>query len=832
MSATYSPPAGMFDEAFQKGVARPHWQEFFKRLDLLGEKEFRKRTSQADEFLDENGVTYGAISDQATTQRPWKLDLIPLILDEPTWQTIERGIAQRTRLYDLLIRDLYGEQKTLREGWLAPETVYAHSGFLLPAIGLHERERSLVYYAAELARSPDGRFWVMADRSDSPMGVGFALENRIISNRTIPHLSKSCQTRKLSPFFVQLKQTLKALSPRKVEHPRIALLSPGPSNPNYFEDVYLARYLSYDLTQGSDLAVRDDFVYLKTLAGLLPVDVLLLRGNESELDPVEFGGGATHGVPGLLQAIRAGNVATVNVPGCGIIEAPVFKSQLPKLCRQLLGEELQLPSIATWWCQIPESREYVFENLRSLVVKPAFTASGGEEIIGADLSAEEIDSLRRRIEQNPHAFVAQELIARSAVPMLSAEGGLQPGHVALRVFAVAGEDGYSVMPGGLVRVSDSSGPMELSIAGGMTSKDLWVLTSEPDEAVSLLPTEHYNVTLKRTSAMFPSRVADDLFWLGRSIEKSDLLARMIRSLLTRIEMSNLTISNESLSLTRALAVIGAIEPGFAIGEMARSLPKLSEAIGSITSDTSQTNGLAQAVSEIMRLSSLVRDWISPETWQQLHRTGTEFFNPLAESSDLGTLADTFDDLILTLASVMGLIDNGMIRGPAWRFLDIGRRIERARTTAVFVRSMIESGKFQDVATLKMIIEISDCQMTYRSRYLDDVQQNAVFDLCVTDITNPRSIASQLNLIADHVDALPNHTNEALRNTEKRLAMAALHAVRMLTSDDLGEKSSRGLISILSQVEGSMRELSKVLEQKYLLHSGTPRQLVDTAGAIS
>jgi uncharacterized alpha-E superfamily protein len=323
-----------------------------------------------------------------------------------------------------------------------------------------------------------------------------------------------------------------------------------------------------------------------------------------------------------------------------------------------------------------------------------------------------------------------------------------------------------------------------------------------------------------------------LFWLGRSIEKSDILSRMIRALLSRIEMSSSTISHESLSLTRALAVIGAIEPGFAIGEMARSLPKLSEAIGSITSDTSQTNGLAQAVSEIMRLSSLVRDWISPETWQQLHRTGTEFFNPLTESHDLGTLADTFDDLILTLASVMGLIDNGMIRGPAWRFLDIGRRIERARTTAVFVRSMIEVGQFQDVATLKMIVEISDCQMTYRSRYLDDVQQNAVFDLCVTDVTNPRSIVSQLNIIADHVDALPNHANEALRNNEKRLAMSALHGVRMLTSDDLGEKSSKGLISVLSQVEESMRELTKVLEQKYLLHSGAPRQLVDNTGAVS
>lgn len=833
MSATYQASPGVYDEAFQKGASRPHWEPFWNRLNRMGREELLRRVRQADEFLDENGVTYGALSDDSANQRPWKLDPVPMIMEEATWKGVEEGIAQRARLYDALIRDLYGPQQSLSEGIIAPESIFSHERYLRPAIGLHNRSRSLTFYAAELARSQDGRIWVMADRSDAPTGIGFALENRIIANRTMSSLRQAYQIRKLAPFFAEFKRTLKSLSPRKVEHPRIALLSAGPSQPNYFEDVYLARYLGFDLTQGSDLAVRNDQVFLKTLAGLVPVDVLVLRGTETAVDSLEFGGGAPHGVPGLLQAIRGGHVATVNTPGCGLIEAPVFMAQLPAACEYFLGESLKLPSIATWWCQRARDREYVFENLRSLVIKPAFSASGGEERIGADLTKHEVEVLRKAIDERPADFVAQELIARSAVPMVSESGTLKPGHIAMRAFAVADKNDYTIMPGGLIRASKSSGPMELSIAGGETSKDLWIITSEPDRSDSLLPGAHSNVPLKRTSATFPSRVADDLFWLGQSLEKADLLARMIRCLVVRVDVAADTDSLETVCLTRALADLGAIEPGFVISEMAESLPKLSESLVSVIPDAGHSKGIAPAVSEIIRLSSLVRDWISPETWQQLHRAGSEFFEQLNQpTSDLSSLADAFDDLVLTLASAMGLVDNGMIRGPAWRFLDIGRRIERARTSATFLGSILEGAIYEDAATLKMVIEVADCQMTYRSRYLDDIHQNAVFDLCVTDSTNPRSIISQLEAISQHVDVLPDSTGDPLRNDEKRLAMSALHRVRMLTSEDLGAENSPPLTAVLAHVQDAMRDLANLLERKYLLHSGTPRQLIDNTGVIA
>lgn len=831
MSAGYSATPDIYDEALASSPSKIHWQTLFKQLDNLGQDELRRRMKQSEQLVEENGVTYRAVLEDEVRQRPWKLDLVPMILDDETFKSIEEGISQRAQLLNLIIRDIYGPQDFIREGILAPETVYAHSGFLHGAVGLHEQKRSLLFYAAELARSKDGRFWVMADRSDAPAGAGFALENRIISKRTVPQLSQNLNIRTLAPFFITLKKTLRSLAPENISAPRIALLTGGSHQKFYFEDVYLARYLGYDLVQGSDLAVRDDHVYIKTLAGLLPVNVLLQRGNESGLDPLELGGGSSHGVPGLLNAIRRKNVSLVNIPGAGVIEAPVLMAQLPHLCKKILGESLKLPSIATWWCKDPEHRDYVIDHLDSLVVKPAFAASGSDEYIGAELSTKQIDELKEKILESPQSFVAQELISRSAAPMVGDDGQLHPGHVAMRVFAVANDDDYELMPGGLVRVSMNSGPMELSISGGETSKDLWVLNSESEKKVSLLPAEHCNVDLKRTGAMFPSRVADDLFWLGQSIERSDLIARMLRSMLARIEMVHEANESERSSLLQALVDVGALATDDKGNLASVDYSRILDSMNDHCQDASYSKGLAATISEMNRLSSLIRDWISPETWQQLHLAGVEYFASF-QSSEKHSLSDVFDDLIVTLSSVMGLIDNGMVRSPAWRFLDIGRRIERARIMATFVASVVRSGSLSHPTTLKMVIEIIDCQMTYRARYLDDIQQNAVIDLCVTDDSNPRSILFQLEEISRHVDMLPSFSAAPLRNDEKRFVMSTIHKTRMLTSDELGEADPQKLLSVLVDVELSLKELANHLERKYLLHSGEPRQILSSLGTVS
>ena len=834
LNDAYQVPDGAYDEATDSQNARPHWRDFFARLNRIRPESLLRRVTQVDQLLDEDGVTFGAIGEESDRQRPWKLDLIPMILSEQTWTKLESGIRQRARLYDALIKDLYSDQSLLTDGTLPPESVFAHPGFLRAAVGLHpESGKSLTLYAAELARTTDGHFRVMADRSNSPVGAGFALENRIVAKRAAPRISQNQPIRPLASFFVRLKKTLRRMSPRRVENPRIILLGSGPSNPNYFEDVYLARYLGYDLAQGTDLAVRDDQVFLKTLAGLLPVDVVLLRGRERGCDPVELGGSDPHGVPGLLQALRAGKVAIANTPGAGLIESPVFMSLTDRLCQRLLGETLELPSIGTWWCNDPRSLEYVLDNMESLVIKPAFAASGSREFIAAHLGAVERDELRSQIQLRPYDYVAQELVTRSAAPMVSPEAHLVPSHVAIRLFAVADKGDYSVMPGGLVRVSRSSGPMKLSISGGECSKDLWVRSTGPLEQVTLLPPGNRTLPLTRTTALFPSRVADDLFWLGRSIDRADVLCRQVRALVGRLSAESEVVSPDTQMLVRAAIEIGQLEPGFAVGELAAGLPELVDAIPTIITDISEPNGLGSAVSEITRLSSLVRDWISPETWHQLHVTSHAFLaGGPNEQPDLGDTAATLDALVLSLATGMGLIDNGMIRSPAWRFLDLGRRIERATILARFLTSLLQSELVSDVAVLRMVLEVLDCQMTYRARYLDDVQQNAVLDLGITDSTNPRSLESLFSQIVEHVDALPDDTQSVLRSDEKRLAMSAVHSVRMLTSDELGDPNPEVLLSVLKKADQDLQSLSAVLQRKYLLHSGEPRQIVVERRAVT
>jgi uncharacterized circularly permuted ATP-grasp superfamily protein len=345
----------------------------------------------------------------------------------------------------------------VQNGLVPAPLLYANPEFLRPFTDLHRTSAPLFLYAAELARRSDGQWCVMADRSEAPAGPGFALENRIVSSRAMPAAFKQIPVERFAPFFVRLQNSLRRRVPRPMEQPRIVLLSSGPGHPYYFEDVYLARYLGYTMVEGGDLAVRADCVYMKTLSGLVPVDIILSRCAESGLDPLELGTTSEHGVPGILNAMRCGNVTIVNTPGCGITGAPVFMSCLPKLCQHLLGEELLLPSIPTWWCGHPEDLQLVLDRFSELVLKPAFQKSGGEEILCSDLTAAQRTEWQQRLQREPWAWVAQEKIARSGIPVWT-ESGIRCGHVALRAFLVEDEQHWHLMPGGLIRIAPMPAP--------------------------------------------------------------------------------------------------------------------------------------------------------------------------------------------------------------------------------------------------------------------------------------------------------------------------------------------------------------------------------------
>lgn len=826
--ASYAPPPGVFDEVSAAPASlRPHWKRFLNAFQRIPPDVFSQRSAQADRLLTENGVTYNVFGDGKESQRPWRLDLLPFVIGGDEWSRLEQALDQRARLLDLVVRDLYGSQRLIRQRRLPPEIIFAHPGFVRPFHGLRpETESALLLYSAELARSADGQWWVMADRTEAPPGAGYALENRIVTSRTIPQLMHRVGVQRLAPFFIRLQNALKKRALRPGGSPRIVLLTPGTRHPHYFEDVYLARYLGLTLVEGGDLATRDERVFVKTLGGLLPVDVVFSRGSEAGIDPLELGGGASHGVPGLLQAIRKGHVQVANAPGCALVESPVFMAFLPGLCRDLLGEELAAPSIATWWCGQPEHRQYVLDHLEQLVVKPAFQRSGGDEFLPDLLSREANAELRARIDARPYDFVAQEKIARSAAPVWH-NGGVRCGHVAVRTFLVSDDEGFSLLPGGLIRIAPTTQPMELSITAGDGSKDLWVLADGPVEPVTLLVPEDQPVPLRRTGAMFPSRVADDLFWLGQSLDRADFLCRLLRSVVERLTAESEEDLPELPVLVRALAYQGQIEPGFAVDDFSEQLPALEESLPRAVFDSSEPRGITQAVSEMLRLASEARDWLSPDTWRTIHQVATDFLYGNAQRrSDLADLLATLNQVLVDLASVSGLIQDGMIRGPAWRFLDMGRRIERGRDTIGIVRSTLMTGQVADKAVLRALLEVLDCRMTYRSRYLDNVQQNAVLDLAVTDETNPHSVAFQALSVAEHVDALPHDVLSPLRTEEKRAAMAAVHALRMITPDQLAESPPASVESVLATLDQQFRTLAETLTRTYLLHSGTPRQITE------
>ena len=669
----------------------------------------------------------------------------------------------------------------------------------------------------------------MADRSEAPAGPGFALENRIVSSRTVPASFKNIHVERLAPFYLQMQNSLALRAPRAMDNPRIVLLTEGPSHRYYFEDVFLARYLGYTLVEGGDLAVRNDSVFMKTLSGLLAVDIVLCRCSESGLDPLELGGSAPHGVPGLLNAARCGNVTLANTPGCGITGAPVFMAFLPAICRHLLGEELLMPSIATWWCGRTEDLAHVMDHVDELVLKPAFQKSGGDEFIVAELPKEAKSDLIARVKKQPYAFVAQERISRSAVPVWK-DSGIVCGHVAVRTFLVEDESNYRMMPGGLVRIAPDTGPMQLSVSAGESSKDMWVLARGKVEKVSLLAPVDQPAELRRTSALFPSRVADNLFWLGRTIDRCDFLGRLIRSLADRLLVESSSDLTDIHFLARSLSEQGQLEPGFVVDGLESQLPSLSEALPLAVFDRTEVGGLAHSITELTRLASLVRDWLSPDTWQRINFTADSFLVSFgSEWCDLSDVVTATNQLIGNLASASGLISDGMNRGPSWRFLDLGRTIERAGATARLLRTAELKTGVGVNAILKTLIELLDVQMTYRFRYRDQLQRNAVLDLAITDETNPRSLSFQIEKLVAQVDRLPGADNRPLRSEEMRLVMQCAHAVRMLTTTDLAANVPRNVINALKVVEEGMTELSDMLTRKYLVHSGIPRQISDLTG---
>jgi uncharacterized circularly permuted ATP-grasp superfamily protein len=619
----YESTGGAFDETVSlDGGIRPHWRDFFDQMDTIGLAEVQRRWEEAQYLIRENGVTYNVYGDPHGMERPWELDPIPLLISSDDAAKVETGLIQRAKLLDLLLGDLYGRQTLLTSGVLPPDLVFGNPGYLRPCCGIKlPSDRYLHLYAADLARSPDGSFCVLRDRAQAPSGAGYALENRIVLSRMLPETFRDCRVHRLAPFFRTLRQTLSSIAPSGRENPRVVLLTPGPFNETYFEHAFLARYLGYTLVEGGDLTVRDNRVYLKLLGGLQPVDVILRRLDDDFCDPLELRGDSFLGVSGLLQAVRAGTVAVANGLGSGLIESPAILAYLPAICRHLLGEDLMLPSVPTWWCGVPASRNHVLENLSRMVIKPTFHDPKGRPIFGGNLDAAARAELAEKIRARPAAYVAQEQLLPSTTPVLIGDE-LRPRHILIRSFLTPSGSSFAVMPGGLTRVAAAEGSLIVSMQSGSGSKDTWVISTGPVSPFSLLSPTVLPVELSRDGGDLPSRAADDLFWLGRYAERAEGTSRLLRAIFIRLtEKSGLMDVPELPALLRALSEQTKTEPGFLGSGADDRIAAPLEELFSILFDEDRPGSLASTIDSLHRVAGRVRDRISLDMWRTLMSLG-------------------------------------------------------------------------------------------------------------------------------------------------------------------------------------------------------------------
>ncbi len=833
LSGGYRAPQRVHDEMFSaQGLLRPQWQRFAADLNALGPAELSRRWEAAKRLIHENGVTYNLYAEPAGRDRPWELDPVPLLLDKTEWSWLSTALAQRARLLNHILADLHGPQRLLHEGLIPPELLFAHPAFLRPCHNLHVPHNSYLHvYAAHLARDPSGAWRVLADRTQVPSGAGYALENRIVISRMLPHIYHDCQVQRLAPFFMSLRDTLRSLALHHRENPRIVLLSPGPRSPTYFEDAYLARYLGYTLVAGDDLAVRDFHVFLKTLGGLLPVDVILRRVYDEDCDPLELRSDSLLGVPGLVQAARSGNVAIANALGSGLLEAPAWLALLPELCRRLFGEDLQLSSVRTWWCGRDADLQYVLDHLESLVIKPAFPQRVIKPMFGNSLSAAERAELAERIRHRPRNFVAQEQVERSSTPVWNGHG-LEPWQVAFRAFLVASEGNYTVMPGGLCRVSAAGQWLADSMTSGEGSKDVWVLSDGPVAQVSLLHPSGRTVALRRSGNELPSRVADNLFWLGRNAERAEGKLRLLRSILVRLTSESETEDLPEIGvLFQALAGQGQLGADALAPHPLLPPHVLEEELFASLFDADRPDSLRSNLRAVYQVASMVRDRISIDSWRILYRIEQDFRRP-SLPQDLvqpGDLLALLNQVLMHLSAFSGLAMESMTRTQGWRFLDMGRRIERAQDTCALLRSTLVVPTDSETAVMEALLEIADSLMTYRSRYLATLQPAPVLDLLLSDETNPRSIAFQLVALSDHIESLPRDQSSPIRSKEQRLGLSALTGVRLADIPALCEAQGgvrEKLDRLLRRLVLHLPILSDTIAHTYLVHAGPARQMAE------
>ena len=800
----YEAPPSRYDEMCSApGVPRPHWRELYDSLKATSPRELNARISAAERHLRDSGVTYNVYDDPEGLDRQWEMDMLPMLIAPEEWRALEAGIVQRTRLFNAILADCYGPQSLLKEGLVPAALILGHSGFLRNAHGMKlPGDIHLHLYAADLARSPDGQWWVMADRTQAPSGAGYALENRLIVSQVFPELFRGQNVRHLAQYFATMRDALRFYAPKGDGPSLSVVLTPGPYNETYFEHALLARYLGFRLVEGGDLTVADNKVWLKTIEGPRRVHTIIRRQDDSYCDPLELRAASTLGVAGLMDCVRRGTVLIANPPGSGVLEGGGLLGYLPRLCEHLLDETLALPSIATWWCGEPVALQNALKQHDRLVFKPADPGFPFEPVFGRNLTPQRLALLRQQIERHPERFVAQELVDVSQAPVLAGrtQHTFQARGIGLRVHAsIAPGGNYVVMPGGLTRVANENDSRVVSMQRGGSSKDTWVLAEGPlDTQFSLLRSTLKSADLVASNGAISSRVAENEFWFGRTCERCESVARLLRVALNAVlQETEDGVSNPVFAMAASWGLLNDDEVNDAYLLTAATME-------------AEPRGLAANLRRLNQIAYQLRDRLSLDHWRAI--TGLVRDPVFNQRVTLSQCINWLDKTIVGMTTLSGFALDSMTRDTGFRFLSIGRRLERlcflTRAISVACNEGRDSG-------LTWLLELCDSVLTYRSRYMSQPEWLPVMDLLVRDPSNPRSVIFQAKGIHDYLA----HIEKRHGPCGRELLVPDLELLESLDPDTEFHPDSERLLAAINNLHNSCYILSNRLTLQFFNHPG-------------
>jgi uncharacterized circularly permuted ATP-grasp superfamily protein/uncharacterized alpha-E superfamily protein len=837
----YSVPAGLLDEVHAAdGSVRPHWRYLLDSFRDLGPAVLDEREDKIRRILRDDGATYNLHGSDSRAGNAWELDAVPNIIGSEDWAQIESGLLERAELFNLILRDCYGPRTLLRHGVLPPEALFSHAGFLRACQGIQlPGEHELILHAVDMVRRPDGSMCVLSDRTQAPNGAGYVLENRTVMSRVFPSIYRESHVHRIASFYQRLRLKLTSLSPTD-DLPCIALLTHGAQDETRFEYAYLANYLGLPLVQSGDLVVRNGFLWMKSLDGLTRVDVLLRQVDDLYCDPVELRSDSRRGVPGLLEVIRSGRVAVVNPLGCGVLENPVLLKFLPQISRALLGREPRLSSVKTYWCGDPKDLAFVTANIHQLIIKPIFRGSGMVSIWGGDLDREQQAGLLARINAKPYQFVGQERLNKAHLPTFT-DRALVSRPFILRTFSIATDSSYMVMPGGMTRIGHNPGGGVISMQSASPSKDTWVTATEPERFVqSEAATDSLGINMDPSVVSLPSRVVENLYWMGRYAERGEAGLRLLRTVFVLLNGEEPINLDAKRILLQAVTKVTGTQPGF-MNAADTLLNAPDEELLRVIRDGSRVGSIKSTLNSMLASAEESKELLSTDTLRVINDLYDELDG--MDAALAGGLAsapeEALDPLVTGLIALSGLMQENMVRSVGWRFMELGKRVERAEQIITTLKMLTAPvpGEADRSTLLIALLTAMDVVITYRRRGRQRAGIELGLELVMLDPGNPRSLLFQLERLQHHLVELPGmkRGSSVLEEEERTLldATSRLKLARLPNLLEIVDGKRPSMDVLLTQLDELLVDFNTLISDKHFDHRTDTQQLLATiVGGVS